>query len=62
MIIATKLEKRIHSYVGELNELVNVQGYELSNPVVVKKSMELDLLILKAMRSRKKRFHQNEAS
>ncbi|NOU93799.1 Spo0E family sporulation regulatory protein-aspartic acid phosphatase [Paenibacillus sp. LMG 31456] len=62
MITSTQLESRIHSYVGELNKLVNVLGYELSSPEVVKKSMELDLLILEAMRSQKKRFHQNEAS
>jgi hypothetical protein len=62
MILSNKLELRIHKYVGELHELVNVLGYELSHPEVVKKSTELDLLILEAMRSQKKCFQQNEAS
>lgn len=51
MILAAALENGIHKIVGELHELVNIQGCELSNHDVVKKSMELDLLILEAMLS-----------
>ncbi|MDF2964457.1 MAG: Spo0E like sporulation regulatory protein [Paenibacillus sp.] len=62
MNVSANLDTGIHKYVGELHELVNVRGYELTNPEVVKKSMELDLLILQAMHSQKKRFQQIEAS
>ncbi|TDF99612.1 aspartyl-phosphate phosphatase Spo0E family protein [Paenibacillus piri] len=56
MIVSALLELKIHRYVDELHELVNVKGYALTNPEVVNKSMELDLLILKAMRGQSNAF------
>jgi hypothetical protein len=62
MILSAKLEKNILQCVGELHELVNMQGYELTNPAVVNISMKLDLLILKAMRSQRRKISPEEAS
>lgn len=50
MLIHVQLERRIRSCIEELNALVTGQGCLLSDPEVVHKSMELDELILLAMR------------
>ncbi|WP_281887330.1 aspartyl-phosphate phosphatase Spo0E family protein [Paenibacillus sp. YYML68] len=47
-----ELEQFIQSCVDDLNRMVAGQGLALTHPHVVEKSMELDLLILKAMRFR----------
>ncbi|WP_088831904.1 aspartyl-phosphate phosphatase Spo0E family protein [Paenibacillus tyrfis] len=50
MLIQAQLEHRIRSCIDELNALITGQGCSLSDPEVVHKSMELDELILLAMR------------
>lgn len=50
MLIQAQLEHRIHSCIDELNALVTGQGCLLTDPEVLHKSMELDELILLAMR------------
>lgn len=50
MLIHAQLERRIRSCIEELNALVTGQGCLLTDPEVVHKSMELDELILLAMR------------
>lgn len=51
MYINAELTREINVCVGALNELVIRQGHELTDPHVVQKSMELDLLVLLAMKS-----------
>ncbi|MFB6363232.1 aspartyl-phosphate phosphatase Spo0E family protein [Paenibacillus elgii] len=50
MLIHAQLERRIRSCIDERNALVTGQGCLLTDPEVVYKSMELDELILLAMR------------
>ncbi|KPV56058.1 hypothetical protein QJ48_29770 [Paenibacillus sp. A3] len=50
MLIHAQLEHRIRSCIDELNALVTSQGCLLTDPEVVHKSMELDELVLLAMR------------
>ncbi|MCZ8515897.1 aspartyl-phosphate phosphatase Spo0E family protein [Paenibacillus filicis] len=51
MLLNDKLQNQIRGCIQDLNDLVNDQGYALTDPPVMKKSMELDELILQAMRS-----------
>ena len=54
MTLAEQLERQIQSCVEALNGLVSGKGYGLTHPMVVQKSMELDQLILQAMRKPKR--------
>ncbi|WP_235941396.1 aspartyl-phosphate phosphatase Spo0E family protein [Paenibacillus puerhi] len=46
----TRLERQIQKCVDELGQLISGQNLQLTDPKVVRKSMELDQLILRAMR------------
>ncbi|MCM3271556.1 aspartyl-phosphate phosphatase Spo0E family protein [Paenibacillus elgii] len=50
MLIQAQLEHRIRCCIDELNALLTGQGCLLTDPKVLHKSMELDELILLAMR------------
>lgn len=50
MNLPVRLEHKIRLCINALEELVTVKGYDLTNPDVVKKSKELDKLIIRAMR------------
>ncbi|UUZ79218.1 aspartyl-phosphate phosphatase Spo0E family protein [Paenibacillus sp. P26] len=50
-----KLQQQIRGCIDDLNDLVTGQGFALTDPDVVKKSMELDKLILLAMASQTSR-------
>ncbi|PZE21798.1 aspartyl-phosphate phosphatase Spo0E family protein [Paenibacillus xerothermodurans] len=51
-----QFESAIYNHVQELQRLISAQGKALTEPEVAATSMELDLLILTAMRSQKKAF------
>ncbi|WP_284639853.1 aspartyl-phosphate phosphatase Spo0E family protein [Paenibacillus silviterrae] len=53
MYIPPQLQQHIQSCVDDLDQLVNGQGCSLVDPEVVRKSMELDELILLAMKRQK---------
>jgi hypothetical protein len=61
MIKAAQLDLQLYNYVKEIEHMVLVQGKSLTDPEVLQKSMEMDLLIIKAMHSKKKSFRQSEA-
>lgn len=50
MMLNETLQQQIGRCINDLNALVTGQGFALTDPDVVKKSMELDELILLAMR------------
>jgi len=50
MKLPVRLEHQIRLCINALEEMVTVKGYDLTNPDVVKKSMELDRYIIRAMR------------
>jgi hypothetical protein len=61
MIKTAQLDLQIYNYVKEMEDMVLVQGKLLTDPEVLRKSMELDVLIITAMRSKKRSFRQSEA-
>ncbi|MFE5317397.1 Spo0E family sporulation regulatory protein-aspartic acid phosphatase [Paenibacillus sp. NPDC056579] len=61
MKLPVRLEHKIRLCIDALEEMVTVKGYDLTNPDVVKKSKELDRLIIRAMHlQRENRKHREE--
>ncbi|MCZ8521534.1 MULTISPECIES: aspartyl-phosphate phosphatase Spo0E family protein [Paenibacillus] len=53
MEVKPQLERQIQSCIEDLEDMVTGSGCALTDPDVVRKSMELDELILVAMRSQR---------
>ncbi|UQZ81600.1 Spo0E like sporulation regulatory protein [Paenibacillus konkukensis] len=50
MLVSAQLERKIRLCNRALEQLISVNGYELTSPDVVEKSKELDQLIVMIMR------------
>ncbi|WP_426453949.1 Spo0E family sporulation regulatory protein-aspartic acid phosphatase [Paenibacillus sp. S-38] len=53
MEMKLQLERRIQSCINDLSDMVTGHGFALTDPDVVRKSMELDELILEVMRNQR---------